>query len=136
MNRLKGIVILMVVSLSTVAPAQHAEKKCSTTSLKGTYTYQFQAQLAGGGTLAAAVGRITYHGNGHFTDSFTANFGSGPVAVESDGTYTVAEDCTFTSEFNGSTQFGVIAQNGDKLRVVSTDAGIFLSFTAEKERSE
>ncbi len=65
------------------------------------------------------------------------NLGGGQVGpVFFEGTYSVNPDCTYTSEFGGSTQFGIIAQHGRTIRVLNTDAGMLLAFTAEKEASE
>jgi hypothetical protein len=119
-------------------PAAASGKHCSNSSLRGTYTYAFEANLPAGGPVAAVVGTITFDGNGKLTGTLTQNTGKGQEGPFSfDGTYTVNRDCTYTSEFgnpkNPSHQFGIIAQNGDKIRVLNTDPGLILEFTAEKE---
>ncbi len=130
MNRLWLAVAMMLA----LWPAQAFARHCSNSSLKGTYTYAFEAKVPGGGAVAAVVGTIKFDGKGNFTGANTQNFGSGQVGpVPFEGTYTVNADCTYTSEFGGSTQFGIIAQHGEKIRVLNTDAGLLLAFTGERE---
>ncbi len=129
--------LLAVVMLLAFGPAGALAKNCSNESLKGTYTYAFEANPLGGGPFAAVVGTITFDGKGGFTGTNYQNFGGGgPVVGPFAGTYTVNPDCTSTSEFDGSHTFSIIAHNGDKIRVLNTDPGFILAFTAEKEPDE
>jgi len=132
MKRLLGLAVVMLLASW---PAAASAKHCSNSSLKGTYTYAFEASSPGGGPVAAVVGTITFDGHGSLSGTLTESFGfshDGPNPFT--GTYTVSPDCTYTSQFGGSTQFGIIAQHGDKIRVLNTDdSGLILAFTAEKE---
>jgi len=135
MKRLLGLAVVMLLASW---PAAASAKHCSNSSLKGTYTYAFEANVPGGGPVAAVVGTITFDGHGSLSLTLTESFGYTHDTNVFTGTYTVSPDCTYTSEFgnppNLSHQFGIIAQHGDKIRVLNTDdQGLILAFTAEKE---
>ncbi len=133
------VIFILVVSMLVMFPLNsRAQTVCTNASLSGTYTYAFQALLAPAPQAktvnpAAAIGRVTFSGTGTLHDTMTSNSGGGAFSATVDGTYSVNADCTFTSEFGGSHQSGLIVRGGKKIRVINTDPGVVLAFTADKE---
>jgi hypothetical protein len=78
----------------------------------------------------AAVGTITYDGQGNLVNPFTLSVNGSVSTLTQTGTYTVNRDCTGTVVQAGSHFNFVVAPDGSAVFWIETDAGTILSGTA------
>jgi len=78
----------------------------------------------------AAVGTITYDGEGHLVNPFTLSVNGSVSTFTQTGTYSVNRDCTGTVVQAGAHYNFVVAPDGSTVFWIETDAGTILSGTA------
>lgn len=95
-----SIVILICAGVTFVTTAQ-AQGKCNLQTVKGSYGALFNGPIIGFGSFAA-VGVVTFDGNGVVSGTESASANGVPFSATFTGTYTLNQDCTgsITATFN------------------------------------
>jgi uncharacterized membrane protein len=128
---------------ATTAEAQGA-RPCSEATLRGGYGYTVTGVtgITGGsdGVPFAAVGVLTFDGNGGFANVRTVSNGGAVLRnVPGTGTYALGRDCRGTLTFAGGAQGGatendiVVDDRGDELRLISAANGTVLTLVGRKQ---
>ena len=107
---------------SALCPRQNA-------TLLGTYMSHGTGTVVGVGPVAA-VGTITYDGEGHLVNPFTLSVNGSVSTFTQTGTYSVNRDCTGTVVQAGAHYNFVVAPDGSTVFWIETDAGTILSGNA------
>ena len=133
-----AIAVFLLATVSTQSFAQVPSTACSTSRLRGTYTFKMEG-FNPGTTAFAAVGLQTFDGHGGFSTVNTISVGGSIGAGYSfTGTYTVNPDCsgTMTANFGGgvtSTGYFVATQTGKQLYTIITDPGAVVTGVFTKQ---
>jgi len=119
------------ISFTLCAESLQASPLCplGDATLHGTYTVSGTGTV--GGAPIAAVGEITWDGEGNSIATYTASLnGAIHKGVTVTGTYIVHPDCTGShAESDGSHYDFVVAPDGNKTTWISTDSGGVVSGT-------
>ncbi len=131
------------LAFHATAEAQGA-RPCSEATLRGGYGYTVTGVtgITGGsdGVPFAAVGVLTFDGNGGFANVRTVSNGGAVLRnVPGTGTYTLGRDCRGTLVFSGGSQGGatendiVVDGRGDELRLITATNGTVLTLVGRKQ---
>jgi hypothetical protein len=118
-----------------LAPAGKAyAKRCSSATLKGTFSDKDTGWINGIGTFAG-VNLDTFDGNGNMTITGFASLNGTIVPNHETGTYTVNPDCTGTYMNQEGTihAYFVLDDNGNELQIVITDPGTAITCVARRQ---
>jgi hypothetical protein len=113
-----------LATLLMLASAAYAQGKCSNTTIKGSYGFDFSGNT--GGSPVVIVGVIVNDGEGNFSSTYTISInGTVTTGAQLVGTYTVNSDCTgsFTDTTNDLHYTGVILRHGQEMFVINADSG-------------
>jgi hypothetical protein len=110
---------------------QARARVCSPGTMRGTHGYSYQGAVMG--SAIAAVGPITFDGEGNLAATYSVSLGGQTFQGAFTGTYTVNADCTGTVTLLlpmlGLTSNGsfVIVDNGKETFFTGTDSGVTVS---------
>jgi hypothetical protein len=137
-----AITVATALGVGIAPVAQAADKGCSNTTLRGTFTYRtagfITAPPAEAGPFAS-VGTQIFDGDGGTTASAWISQDGNIVPVTIKGTYTVNPDCTgsFTLQISpvGLTthSFFAIDDSGAEFQAIQTDPGVVVTGIARKQ---
>jgi hypothetical protein len=113
-------------------------RTCSNESLEGAYGFSFNGTTGLG--LVAAVGKISFDGDGNVSGSYSESLGGVIIKGNFVGAYVVHSDCTVSATLMGakapsswSAQAeGVIVDDGRELFLVGTDPGTVVNGELKK----
>ena len=131
--------VLATITL-TVAPqalkAAGPEGLCprQNATLRGTYMSHGTGTVVGLGPVAA-VGTITYDGDGNLVNPFTVSFNGTISRMTQTGSYTVNRDCTGTVVQGGAHYDFVVAPDASTVFWIETDAGTVVTGTAVRMKA-
>ena len=127
----------VALAVMVVPAAQAHAKRCSNTTLKGTYADKDTGTIINVGPFVG-VNVDTFDGNGNMTISGTSSVNGNVFPGAETGTYQVNADCTGTYTVEDS--FGdvfhayfVIDDSGNELQIVITDPGTAITCVAKKQ---
>lgn len=111
--------------------------RCSRRTMEGTHGYSYNGTVFGAGSIAA-VGPITFDGEGHLSATYTVSLNGKPFEGAFTGTYTVDADCTGSVTLHlpllGLTSKGnfVIVNQGRETFFTGTDPGVTITGVTKK----
>jgi len=127
-----GMVVLGYVP--KVQAGEDEQKTCSNATLRG--SFGLHATGSRSGSPVAAVGKVTFDGQGNVQSSATRSFNGVISRVVEVGTYTVNPDCTGSMFLTGGEIEFVIVDNGTELRAIAAAPGTVTTEILRKQFPE
>ena len=139
-NTLPKILVTVFVGMAvlaevpTVQAGEHEPKTCSNATLRG--SFGLHATGIRSGSPVAAVGKVTFDGQGNVQSNTTRSLNGVISRVAEVGTYTVNPDCTGSMFFTGGEIDFVIVDDGAELRAIAATPGTVTTQILRRQFSE
>jgi hypothetical protein len=135
-NRLLQLTLVGLSLAIGVYAAQSDEREhketCSNATLHGSYGLHATGTNISG--AFAAVGRLTYDGNGNVTGKLFVNVAGNNSEPELTGTYSVSPDCIVTDNFGGGSHVSVIVDHGKGYYILNNAVGAGATISGEAKK--